>query len=139
MTQRPYAPMTPRELLAQHLTISAVTPSLEVAEAMYHDDVTLDFPFAPEGHTRRLEGREAILGYFGRIKNFSDDFTLGEPNVVDTPDGLIARYPGTSTFKDSGLPYSQEYILFMTVSDGRIAKMTEYYDGQRVLRALGEL
>ncbi len=131
--------MAPRELLAKHLTIAAVTLSPEEAVAMYADDVTMEFPFAPEGHTRRLEGRDAVLGYFGRIKNFSDGFTLGEPTVVETPDGLIARYPGSSTFKDTGLPYAQEYILFMTVEDGRIARMTEYYDGQRVLRALGEL
>lgn len=131
--------MSPAELLAKHLTIASITPSPEEAAAMYHDDVTMDFPFAPEGHTRRLEGRDAILGYFGRIETFSDGFSLGEPNVVDTPDGLIARYPGSSVFKDTGLPYSQEYILFMTVRDGRIASMTEYYDGQRVLRALGEL
>ncbi len=131
--------MTPRELLAKHLTIAQTTPSPEEAAAMYADAVAMEFPFAPEGHTRRLEGREAILGYFGRIKTFADGFTLGEPSVVETPDGLIARYPGSSTFKDSGLPYRQEYILFMTVEDGKIAHMTEYYDGQRVLRALGEL
>lgn len=131
--------MSPTELLAKHLTIAAVTPSPEEAAAMYTDDVTMDFPFAPEGHTRRLEGREAILNYFGKIKTFADGFALGEPVVVETPDGLIARYPGSSTFKETGLPYAQEYILFMTVLDGRIARLTEYYDGQRVLRALGEL
>ncbi len=131
--------MTPAELLAKHLTISAVTPSPEEAAAMYHDDATIEFPFAPEGHTRRLEGRQAILDYFGRIKTFSDNFTIGEPTINAIDGGLVARYPGSSTFKDTGLPYSQEYILFMTVRDGRIAAMTEYYDGQRVLKALGEL
>ena len=131
--------MSPRELLAKHLTIAQATPSPEEATAMYADDVAMDFPFAPEGHTRRLEGRDAILAYFGRIKTFADGFSLGEPSVVETPDGLIARYPGSSTFKATGLPYAQEYILFMTVQDGRILHLTEYYDGQRVLKALGEL
>jgi ketosteroid isomerase-like protein len=131
--------MTPLELLQKHLTIAAVTPSPEEAAAMYHDDVTMEFPFAPEGHTRLLKGRDAILAYFGRIKTFAENFTLGEPVVNAIADGLVARYPGTSTFKETGLPYSQEYILFMSVRDGRIAKLVEYYDGQRVLRALGEL
>ena len=131
--------MTPAELLAKHLTIAAATPSPEEAAGMYHDDVTMEFPFAPEGHTRRLEGRDAILTYFGRIKTFADGFKLGEPTINAIEGGLVARYPGSSTFKDTGLPYAQEYILFMTVRDGRIAAMTEYYDGQRVLRALGEL
>lgn len=131
--------MNPTELLAKHLTIAAVTPSPEEAVTMYHDDVTMEFPFAPEGHTRRLEGRDAILRYFGNIKTFSDGFTLGPPEIHAIEGGLVARYTGSSVFKDTGLPYSQEYILFMTVKDGRIAKMTEYYDGQRVLRAMGEL
>ncbi len=131
--------MSPQELLAKHLTIASATPSPEEAAAMYADGVTMEFPFAPEGHTRRLDGRDAILAYFGKIKTFADDFRLGEPSVVETPDGLIARYEGSSTFKESGLPYAQEYILYMTVEGGRISRMTEYYDGQRVLRALGEL
>lgn len=131
--------MTNAELLSGHLAVvdSSVAPHLE--EAIYHDDVVLQFPFAPEGHTRRLEGRDAVVRYFANIPSFAEDFTVTEPRVEPLPDGFVARYEATSTFKESGRPYAQEYVAFVTVHDGRIAAIVEYYDGQRVLRALGEL
>lgn len=131
--------MTAPELLTKHLSFAGPGASPEEALEVYHDDVTIDFPFAPEGHTRRLEGRDAVVRYFGNIKNFTEGFKLGEPELHTIEGGLVAIYPGTATFTETGLPYAQEYVLFLTVRDGRIAAMREYYDGQRVLRALGEL
>ncbi len=136
--------MSPEALLAAHLAVVGSTVGLdgEGADpaAVYHEGVTVEFPYAPEGHTRRLEGRDAVLRYFGNIPNFAADFRVGPPTtVLPLPDGLVAIYPGGSTFKESGKPYAQEYVAFLTVEEGKIAKIVEYYDGQRVLRALGEL
>lgn len=112
---------------------------VEEASEVYHEDVTIEFPYAPEGHTRALEGREALLAFFSRIPGFARGFRVGEPVVREIEGGFVAEYTGDSVFIESGLPYSQQYVLFMTVRDGKIAAMREYYDGQRVLRALGEL
>ena len=131
--------MTNDELLAHHLAVVGSTGAAGDPAAVYADDVAIEFPYAPEGHTRRLDGRDAVLRYFGNIPNFAADFTLSAPRVQPLPDGFVAIYGGTSTFRDSGLPYAQEYVAFVTVADSRIARIVEYYDGQRVLRALGEL
>ena len=105
----------------------------------YADDVVIEFPYAPEGHTRKLEGKAAVSRFFANIPNFSDGFAVGEPRVIEAGDVVVAEYPGSSTFKESGLPYSQEYIAIFTIADGKIAHVKEYYDGLRVLRALGEI
>lgn len=127
------------DLLSGHLAVvdSSVAPHLE--EAIYHEDVVIEFPFAPEGHTRRLEGRDALVRYFSNIPRFADDFTVTSPKVEVLPDGFVARYEATAKFRDSGRPYAQEYVAFVTVSGDKISKVVEYYDGLRVLKALGEL
>lgn len=131
--------MTNVELLHKHLALFVSQIPAEKAIDVYHEDVTIEFPYAPEGHTRRLEGRDALLAFFSRIPTFARDFRVGEPTIYTIDGGLVAEYTGASTFIDSGLPYAQDYVLFMTVRDGKIAAMREYYDGQRVLKALGEL
>lgn len=131
--------MNNADLLSGHLAVvdSSVAPHLE--EAIYHDEVTIDFPFAPEGHTRRLEGRDALVRYFSNIPSFADDFTVSPPQVEPIEDGFVARYQATATFRKSKREYAQEYVAFITVADGKITKIVEYYDGLRVLRAMGEI
>ncbi len=130
---------TPHELLQKHLALFVCNLPVEQATEVYHEDVTIEFPYAPEGHTRSLAGRDALLAFFSRIPGFAKDFRVGDPVVREIEGGLVAEYTGQSTFIESGLPYAQDYVLFMTVRDGKISAMREYYDGQRVLRALGEL
>lgn len=131
--------MTNFDLLHKHLALFVSKIPASEAVDVYNEDVTIEFPYAPEGHTRRLEGRDALLAFFGRIPTFARDFNVGEPTIHEIEGGLVAEYKGASTFIDTGLPYAQDYVLFMTVRDGKIASMREYYDGQRVLKALGEL
>ncbi len=130
---------TATELLHKHLALFVCEIPVGEAENVYHEDVTIEFPYAPEGHTRSLSGRDALLAFFARIPGFAKDFCVGEPAITEIEGGLVAEYTGDSTFIESGLPYSQQYVLFMYVRDSKIASMREYYDGQRVLRALGEL
>jgi ketosteroid isomerase-like protein len=52
---------------------------------------------------------------------------------------ILAEYHGSATFKDTGLPYEQDYVLVATVLDGQLASLREHYDSLRVLRAMGEI
>ena len=107
--------------------------------AIYAPDVVAEFPYAPEGHTSRLEGPEAIVRFLGKIPTFAEGFSLGEPTISPTADGFVAEYHGDATFKESGRPYGQDYIVVFRLQEGRIASIREYYDPLRVLRAMGEI
>ncbi len=108
--------------------------------SVYADGFVAEFPFAPEGHTRRLEGAAAISSFFAKIPNFSDGFAIGESRkIVEAGDTLVAEYTGSSVFKDTNLPYAQEYVAVAQIQDGKIVHIREYYDPMRVLRALGEI
>ena len=108
--------------------------------SLLNDDFVAEFPFAPVDHTRRLEGAEAISRFFAKIPSFSDGFKIGdEVKIVESGDDLVAEYTGSSVFKDTNLPYAQEYVAVAKIRDGKIVHIREYYDPMRVLRALGEI
>lgn len=129
--------MDPKDLLARHLGQASPTPDPDTS--FYADDVVAEFPYAPPDHTRKLEGVEAVVAFMRRIPTFAEDFELGEPTIYPTADGFVAEYHGEATFKSTGLRYAQDYVSFFTVRDGKIARIKEYYDPLRVLRAMGEV
>lgn len=129
---------TASELLRSHLALVG-KPATPEQLAIYADDVVSEFPYAPPDHTRRLEGPAALARFLENIGKFAENVRLGEPTIYEIPSGCIAEYHGDSVFKESGLPYSQDYIVVMTVTDGRISHIREYYDPMRVLRAMGEI
>lgn len=126
------------ELLQLHLQ-NAGKPRAEQRGDIYAGDLIVEFPYAPEGHTRRLEGPEACLAFFSRISSFAEGFRIGAPTIVSEGDAFVAEYHGSATFKDTGLPYEQDYVLVAQVQDGKLKSLREHYDPMRVLRAMGEI
>jgi len=130
--------MSNADLFRRHLALVGRAATDEELD-IYDPEVVTEFPYAPEGHTRKLEGREALARFLANIGKFSEGFTLGEPSIHETSFGVIAEYHGDATFKESGRPYSQDYVAVATISKDRITHLREYYDPLRVLRALGEI
>lgn len=129
--------MSPNDFLKRHLGQASPTPSQDIS--FYADNIVARFPYAPEGHTSRLEGPDAVAGFMRRIPSFAEEFAFGEPTIHETSDGFIAEYHGGSTFKSTGNRYEQDYISIFKIADGKIQSITEYYDPMRVLRAMGEV
>ena len=129
---------TASELLHRHLALVGKAATAEDL-SIYAKDVVAEFPYAPEDHTRKLEGPAAIGQFLENMGKFAEKFKLGEPTIYETSTGCIAEYHGDSVFKSTGLSYSQDYISVITVRDGQIVGIREYYDPMRVLRALGEI
>ena len=131
--------MTSTDLLNHHLSFVGREATSEEANSVYHPSVVAEFPYAPPDHTRRLEGITAVVGFLARIGSFAEDIKLSLPTIFETSSGLVAEYHGESIFKDSGRKYEQDYVVVITVEDGLIIHIKEYYDPLRVLRAMGEI
>lgn len=130
--------MTHAELVETHLdNIGKPRPNQNAD--VYVGDLIVEFPYAPEGHTRRLDGPEAALGFLSRISSFTTGMRVSRPTVLSQGDAFVAEYHGSGTFTDTGLPYEQDYVLVGTVRDGKLAHLREHYDPLRVLRAMGEI
>jgi len=129
--------MTASELFRKHLSLMGNPDD----GAIYADDIVIDLPYAPKHHTGKLEGKEAVLRFLRNIGVYFENVSIGEPSIYETsdPNMIIAEYPGGSTSKETGLPYRQNYVSFVTVRDGKIAHIREYYDPIQVLVATGEI
>jgi ketosteroid isomerase-like protein len=129
--------MSTAELVAAHLANIGNPSHAEI----YTDDVVAEFPYAPRHHTGKLSGSEAVLNFLMKIGLYFQDIRVGEPTVHLTanPDVVILEYPGTSVSKETGLPYSQDYVSVLTLRAGRISHIREYYNPVKVLVATGEM
>lgn len=129
--------MSATELFRRHLANVGNPTDVDI----YADDIVVEFPYAPRHHTGRLEGREGILRFLTNIGKYFENFEIGEPRIHLTadPNVLIAEYPGRSKSKETGLPYNQNYVAVVTVRDGQIAHLREYYNPIRVLVSGGEI
>lgn len=82
-----------------------------------------EFPFAPEGWPRRLEGKAAVADYMRGYPDRIDlhDFPDLRIHRTDDPGTIVVEMRGVGRLVKSGAEYDMTYIAVVTVADGRIA------------------
>lgn len=102
------------------------------------DDVIAEFPFAPEGSPRRLEGREALYEYLRNYPNVIDVRSIPHVHIysTDDPDVAIAEWSSSGEVLANGNPYEMSYATFVTFRDGLIVNYREYWDPLAFTQAL---
>ena len=126
-------------LVKAHIGLIGQTQAPDLG-AIYTDDASLELVNAPEGHTKRRDGKEEIAAFLLRIATFFHDIKIGEPRILLTEDGgAVAEYHGDLIYTENDRSYSQDYVAFFTFENDRIKTVREYYDAVRVLRVTGEL
>ena len=102
------------------------------------DDVVVEFPFAPPGRPRRVEGKEAVAEYLaaypGQIE-FDEVKNLDVHQTVD-PDTAVIEMTATGRVKATGAPYEMSYVVVLKLVDGRMALYRDYWNPLVVLEAL---
>ncbi len=105
----------------------------------WHEAGVCEFPYAPEGNLRSLEGRAVILDYMarypGRIAINSVRHWLVHP-MLD-PQVAVVEATINGTAAETGRPYNQSYVMFVEVSDGKIVQYREYWNPLVTIDALG--
>ncbi len=94
------------------------------------DDVVLELPLAPEGMSRKIEGKEAFVAFFGPVAaglwkeiEFPTMSIRGETD----PERVVAEYTSVGTFAN-GKPYANTYVNLCRVVDGKIVETKEFFD-----------
>jgi ketosteroid isomerase-like protein len=96
--------------------------------SIYAPDAVHEFPWAPEGRTRQLEGREAIAAYMSKLVN-EGRFRFGSLSDIrsrEAGDEIIVEAEGHHHLKADGAPVNLSYIWFITVRDGQVARFRDY-------------
>lgn len=104
---------------------------------MLADDAVMEFPFAPPGLPRRLEGRDAVAGHLAKLARLIA-FDRIDPATVVARDGgtTVLAFEAAGTGVETGAAYDQRYLSVVTTAGGRIVQYLDYWDPLVVVRAL---
>jgi ketosteroid isomerase-like protein len=103
------------------------------------DDVVAEFPFAPGGSPRRLEGRAALYEYLRNYPSAIDVRSIPTLRIYSTDDKdvAIAEWSSSGEVLANGNAYEMRYATFVTFRDGLIVNYREYWDPLAFIQAMG--
>jgi ketosteroid isomerase-like protein len=95
----------------------------------------MEFPFAPEGWPRRLEGKEAVAAYMRHYPDHIDlhDFPALRIHQTTDPETVVVEMRGVGRLVETGAPFDMTYIAVVTVRDGHITSYRDYWNPLAVL------
>ncbi|PWK59656.1 nuclear transport factor 2 family protein [Roseicyclus mahoneyensis] len=104
---------------------------------MFDEDVVFEFPYAPEGLPKRLDGVGALDAHLQKLGPLIDFGPMVLGTVHAAGDTIIFEFSCTGKGVRTGAPYDQDYISVVTLRDGRIMRYRDYWNPTVVLTALG--
>jgi uncharacterized protein len=121
-------PTDPVELF-QHVLRLFLEGNTEAHVELLAEDVVFEFPFAPQGMPRRLEGKAAAAGHLRHNLGAIKLDRLPEATIYRTtePDTVIAEAHNVGHVKATGARFDMSFIAVMKVRDGRITLYRDYW------------
>ncbi|MGW0461558.1 nuclear transport factor 2 family protein [Streptomyces tendae] len=122
-------PMSPSDLLRHGLRL-LLDKDIDGWVGLWADDGVMEFPFAPEGRPRRLEGREAVAAYMRHYPDHIDLHDLPDLRIHETTDArtVVVEMRGVGRLVRTGAPFDMTYIAVVTVEDGRFTSYRDYWN-----------
>jgi uncharacterized protein len=98
--------------------------------ARAHDDIVLEFPYAPAGRPRRVEGKAAVGEYLRAVPAQIDfeEITNLEVHQTTAPDTAVVEWSATGRIKATGAPYEMAYVVVLTLADGLMKTYRDYWN-----------
>jgi len=93
---------------------------------IYTSDAVHEFPFAPEGAIRQLEGRDAIAAYMRQLPTRIRFGSLRDVRVREVGDELIIEATGHHRRISDDTPRILGYVWFITLRDGQVTHFRDY-------------
>ena len=123
--------------VVEHLRLTAAGQTDEWVK-LFAPDGVLEFPYAPDGVPRRVQGHEALVAH---MRTFPQTFDVEFVDLVfhDTIDArvAVAEFRSTGTAIPTGKPYRQECVSVVhTDDDGLITHYLDYWNPLIAVEAL---
>lgn len=125
------------ELLQQHLRW--LVDDNQQWQELIAEDIVWELPYAPGiGHPARLSGRDAVIRHVSWFVGAVSGFRFFDAQILPAADPrqAVARVHAEGLIKSTGRIYRQEYVVFLSARDGRIAHLREYFDPVQAALAL---
>jgi ketosteroid isomerase-like protein len=127
------------ELLKQH--IETLVNDNKQWKSLIADDIVWELPYAPGiGHPLSLSGRGSVEHHVDWFLKAVQDFRFFDVQILEgaDPQRAVAEVKAEGTIKPTGRIYRQQYVVFLTAQQGKIASLREYFDPIRAAQALDE-
>jgi ketosteroid isomerase-like protein len=112
----------------------------DAMKVMLHPDISYELPYAPEPFPRVTKGLDATIEFIRGIPAFLDTENLHDITVQEfasDPNELLAEYKSDTRITTTNRDYRNNYVLRVTVCDGKIIRFAEYFDPVQLITALG--
>ncbi|WP_078868723.1 nuclear transport factor 2 family protein [Streptomyces sp. NRRL B-1347] len=98
--------------------------------ALFAEDAVAEFPFAPDGYPRRLEGLAALAPYLRGLSDHIayDAFPYVEIHETGEPGTIVAEMRAEGRVVATGGPFEMAYVAVVTVGDGLIVRYRDYWN-----------
>ncbi|WP_415839510.1 nuclear transport factor 2 family protein [Paenibacillus tarimensis] len=110
---------------------------------LFDDEAVFEYPYAPNGYTERMEGKEAIVRHLKDFPQQVDITQFGEPSFYFTldPSVMIVEFEVTDgRMLSTGKPYLQKYISVIKTKNSKIIHYKDYWNPLVALAAMqGEM
>ncbi|MFY4722831.1 nuclear transport factor 2 family protein [Streptomyces sp. LaBMicrA B280] len=123
------APTSPADLYRHSLRL-LLDKNIPAWVALWAEDGLMEFPFAPDGRPRRLEGKEAIAAYMRPYPDHIDlhDFPDLRIHQTTEPGTIVVEMRGVGRMVETDAPFDMTYIAVVTVRDGRFTAYRDYWN-----------
>jgi len=91
---------------------------------------SMEFPFAPQGWPRRLDGKAAIGEYMRAYPEHIDLHEIPHLQIHQTvdPATIVVEMRAVGRLVETGEPYDMSYIAVITAQDGRFTSYRDYWN-----------
>ena len=119
--------------------LSEVLAGVLIAEPSFErlmaEDVVFEFPYAPDGFTRRIEGRAALTQYLTTVAGGIAIDQIHAGTVMVSPDHAMLEMHMKGHRRGDGQAYDQTYVAVIALAEGRITHYRDYWNPLPVLAA----
>lgn len=123
------APTSPADLYRHSLRL-LLDKDIAAWLDLWAVDGVMEFPFAPDGRPRRLEGKEAVAAYMRPYPDHIDlhGFPALQIHETTDPQIIVVEMRGVGRLVKTGEPFEMTYIAVVTVRDGHFTSYRDYWN-----------
>ncbi|MFD4633941.1 nuclear transport factor 2 family protein [Streptomyces sp. NPDC058284] len=106
---------------------------------LWAEDGVCEFPFAPPGAPRRLDGKSAVRAYMAAYPDHIDLTAIPYVRVHRTadPDIVIVEKRAEGRSVSTGRDFEMSYVVVVTVKDGLFTHYRDYWNPLTALEIAG--
>lgn len=97
---------------------------------LFAEDAVAEFPFAPEGYPRRVEGRASLGAYLRGLGAHVEYRSFPYLDIHETtdPETIVVEFAAKGRVVATDDPFDMTYVVVVTAKDGRFTHYRDYWN-----------